>query len=715
MAWSEHLEALGQIDAGKRVGTALYIHKLLISSLPQAQREFLSSLPALAQVTLEHFNIIKVELRHNRISLLHYPDFWETGFPTLTDSWTIHLETSDTVHRQYDPEGNPPVLHRKELLIPDDHPNAPRFRELTEAAEEAGLFDDPSIIGHQHQWRRELAMRGLRVEGHALVASEGGCFDDMMAAQQELQEESSSEPGDEDEPEIHRHKTAITRRTLSTPMQALWRHGFLDGRYTVFDYGCGQGDDVRALTEAGLTVGAWDPYYRSDGERFEADVVNIGFVINVIEDQGERREALEKAFGLTRNVLAVATLIGGRSAYEKFRLFRDGVVTSIGTFQKYYTRTEFEEYVGDVLGREPVTIAPGVVFVFKTDEQEQEFLAQRQRQRHRVRARRPMPRTSRPRRIKKARSSTPRQSRPKKISRWEKHADLLDDFWQCCLELGRLPEAGEYMKEPQVRDKLGTPKRVLNHLLKTHGSEQLDAARVERMGDTSVYLALNFFERRRSFGELTTRLKRDVKSFWGSYKAAREEAQRLLFSIADPEVISEACQQAAVKDLGYLDGLHSLQLHSSLATELPPVLRVYLGCATKLYGEVEEVDLIKLHIQSGKVSLMLYDDFESSPVPDLIERVKINLRRQRIDFFEYGEEFPPQPLYLKSRFIYEGFDHYDEQVSFDAKLEGLDLFDFEDHGPPGEVFKGILERNRLRIEGFELLDADESSVCAEVD
>jgi DNA phosphorothioation-associated putative methyltransferase len=210
------------------------------------------------------------------------------------------------------------------------------------------------------------------------------------------------------------------------------------------------------------------------------------------------------------------------------------------------------------------------------------------------------------------------------------------------------------------------------------------------MDDTSVYLALGFFERRRSFGTHSPRVRRDIKAFWGSYKAAKEEAQRLLFSIADTEVIRQACLEASLQGLGYLDGEHSLTIHTSLANELPATLRVYLGCASKLYGEVEETDLIKLHIQSGKVSLMLYDDFEGKVLPLLIERVKINLRRQHIDFFEYGETFAPQPLYLKSRYLYAGFPHYRRQQGFDERIGQLDLFAHGEHGPTWEVLQGLL-------------------------
>jgi len=148
-------------------------------------------------------------------------------------------------------------------------------------------------------------------------------------------------------------------------MQALWRHGFLDGAHTIFDYGCGRGDDLRALQDRGLQANGWDPHFAADQVKTGADVVNLGFVLNVIEDVEERRAALAGAWALSRRVLAIGVLIGGRTMYERFRLFRDGVMTARGTFQKYYTPAELREYVERELGREPIAMAPGIVFVFR--------------------------------------------------------------------------------------------------------------------------------------------------------------------------------------------------------------------------------------------------------------------------------------------------------------------------------------------------------------
>ncbi|NTU60422.1 MAG: hypothetical protein HGA98_05130 [Deltaproteobacteria bacterium] len=57
---------------------------------------------------------------------------------------------------------------------------------------------------------------------------------------------------------------------------------------------------------------------------------------------------------------------------------------------------------------------------------------------------------------------------------------------------------------------------------------------------------------------------------------------------------------------------------------------------------------MKIHIRSGKLTLHRYDDFWGQALPKLRERIKIKMREQDIDFFEYGEEFPDQYLYLDS-------------------------------------------------------------------
>lgn len=67
-------------------------------------------------------------------------------------------------------------------------------------------------------------------------------------------------------------------------------------------------------------------------------------------------------------------MVGSQTEFERQRLFRDGVLTARGTFQKYYSQAELRAFLEDHLDREPVAIAPGMFFLFREDEDEQAFL-----------------------------------------------------------------------------------------------------------------------------------------------------------------------------------------------------------------------------------------------------------------------------------------------------------------------------------------------------
>lgn len=676
------------LTEGKRMPDGVYAHVDALAHLPAELREAVEAARALAKLDEGAFQVVKLGLRGWKLSLLSYPGFFEEAFPSLTASWAVDLDAGTVAYRAYAAGGNPPILHRKETMLPPGDARIAELSALTAEAERLGLFADTKSIGTRQPWEARLARLGVRIEGHRLVETPREVVTDVAAV--------GEEDGGTAASPVQRHRTALQRYSLSTPMQALFRHGYLDGRGTVFDYGCGRGDDVRILKQLGVDAAGWDPHFAAWNEKREADVVNLGFVINVIEELRERRQALTGAYALARKVLAVAALIGGRTAYEQHRLFRDGVLTTRGTFQKYFAQQELREYLEETLGREPVAVAPGIFFVFRDDQEEQRFLAARQTlARCLVR----LPKVDAPRPERPA-----RPAQAPRLSRWELHRDLLEEFWTRCLELGRLPKEDEYGRLAELRRGVGAPQTVLTRLRKERGEGSLDVAQRARMDDLLVYLSLNVFERRKSFRRLPESLQRDIAGFWGSYAAAQGEATKLLFSLGKTEVIHAACAEAAKAGSGYLDGDHSLQLHSSLVPRLPAVLRAYVGCAARLYGEVEAADLVKIHVQSGKLSLMTYDDFAGKPLPRLLERVKIDMRAQRVVFFDYEAEERVQLLYGKSQVMTPELDRYEDQVRFDAALAatGIDLAGF---GPDEEALAGELARRGLRVGGFQLVQA----------
>ncbi len=224
---------------------------------------------------------------------------------------------------------------------------------------------------------------------------------------------------------IARHRTAMVRHTLSQPMSLAVRHGIVRRGMTVFDYGCGQGDDLRALASAGVEAAGWDPHFAPEASRIEAQIVNLGFVLNVIEDPAERVVALKAAWALATRMLVVSVMIVGAVPVDGLRQFGDGYLTARGTFQKYFQQAELKAMLTQTTGVEPVALAPGIFALFRSPEDEQDFLLERRRGR---RASTTAYRTNRPARVSSA--------KPQLVDRI---ADAIDAIARFALQHGRLP------------------------------------------------------------------------------------------------------------------------------------------------------------------------------------------------------------------------------------------------------------------------------------
>lgn len=676
---------------GKKVLNHYYWHCSLTTSQDSMVRERVAQAEALANVQADKdYNVIKYPSNGQYVSLLSYTDFLDSSFPALAYSYRVDLLTGRVEKRNYHASFNPPILHRKELMLGADHPRQAEYRELTQTAEQLGLFDKPVTIGFQKNWETLIAASGFQLlNGHFVPI--GNQEDDSAAAF--AKEENAA---------VARHLTALSRNNLSAPMQCLARHGYLDGTLSVFDYGCGRGDDVRNLTANNINVSGWDPHYAPENSKHNADIVNLGFVINVIEDYQERIEALAGAYQLSQHLLVVSAMLVNQNAFKGLA-FNDGVLTQRGTFQKYFSQAELKGFLEDVLDREAIPVAPGIFYVFKNADAEQSFLLGRQRSNRNLLRLTARPTVERPAKISRS------------TQRHQLHQTLIEPLWQQTLVLGRLPEKNEIANPIALTEAFASVNKALRYLLEHADTALLEQARQNRINDLLTYFALQTFFRRSPYKKLQTTLQHDIKAFFGDYPQAISQAQAELFQLGKSERIAAACGQAAEQGLGNLDTEAALHVHSSQVNELPVPLRIYIGCATVLYGDIEQADLIKIHSQSGKLSLMRYDDFVGRPLPRLLERVKINLREQTFDLYQYGEDYEPTYLYLKSRFINEEFPYYAEQAYFDEQLQALGLFDFSGYGPKPKEFQETLANARWVIDGFHLVRSqtvpDIDSLC----
>ena len=398
-----------------------------------------------------------------------------------------------------------------------------------------------------------------------------------------------------------------------------------------------------------------------------------------------------------RGVLSVSAMLWSSTA-AKGRPFGDGYLTSINTFQKYFNQGELQNFIESVLDEQAIPVGPGVFFVFKDRYLEQQFLSGRQSD------------PSRAPRLLAARQILPRALRVTKTAKTRPEEDPArraeaDAIWSLALTLGRLPESHEYPRAAEAAALFGSWQRAIRAATRQTDHDLLQQAASARSDEIRAFFAMQAFGRRKPLRDLEPRLQRDVKAFFGSLGVAELEGRRLLHQCAEVAAIKAACERAASMGLGWLDTDHSLQLHTSLVPRLDPILRVYVGCATALYGDVSSADLVKIHIQSGKLTLIRFDDFVGKPLPRMLERVKVKLREQDLDYFEYGGQFPPPFLYFKSRYINEEFLGFPEQQEFDRQLEALDLPNAGSYGPSPADLPGWLNSRRREIAGMRLIPA----------
>jgi DNA phosphorothioation-associated putative methyltransferase len=612
-------EAVKALQVGKRLPTAVYFVRTIASTLPDTLRMSLTRAEGAARPD-PTWNLAKLHADEYAITFLSYPEFDADPHPALAEATKINLNTGTVIRTDYRSRPNPPILHRKETFLSQDDPRIGKFAALTKQEEEAGLYRDPTRIGLRLQWQTLLRRLGLRYCGHTLV---------------ELGGNGQSEHDVKDLPPIERHRTAIKRYDLSRPVKILLERGLLRKKDTFFDYGCGHGMDIEALSHLGYQASGWDPCFRPNAARTRASVVNLGYVLNVIEEPQERLTALGEAYSLAERLLLVSSMVVGQENSAHTRPYRDGYLTKTNTFQKFYLPGELEGLIEKVLDTEVITVGLGICVVFRDPNEAELFEANRNR-RHidwtEIGA--------------QLQFSKPAIRDRRSVGRYELHKELLDQFWRALLDLGRLPEPGEFDRLSEVRIALGGIKKALAFVIESNGKELWEMARKARSEDVLVYLAMTNFRRKFLRREIPPRIKNDIRSFFGDLNTAQAKARDLLFAAGDPDEIGLAVEGL---NYGFFDPNEmQFTFHRSLLERLPPILRVYVHCGAVRYGSPDEADLIKIHVRSGKLTFLHYDDFQRKKKPILLARIKINLRTRFVQVFDHSAE--AQQLEQKERF-----------------------------------------------------------------
>ncbi|WP_242541363.1 DNA phosphorothioation-associated putative methyltransferase, partial [Phormidium pseudopriestleyi] len=613
---------------GKKLPGALYVHVWALESLDPILRLY-------EAVTRHHFGqfdgatLIKFNLEKPIISYLFYPEFDTDPHPALQASLRVHLPEGRIRYRDYRQADNPPVLHRKETFVTPDYPLYELFSILTQEEEKLGLLNKSRGIGTRNGWLDCLTDAGVEIQGHTVIVTS---------------EYKTTNKPLKTTPKIERHRAAIVRNAISRPMRLGLEAGFFTEGTTFFDYGCGHGGDIKRIAEQGFPSSGWDPYYSPDTPATPADVVNLGYIINVIEDLEERRQALIKSWELTQKVLIVASLVlvddrnCGQVAYG------DGVITLRHTFQKYYEQEELKQYIESVLQVEAVPVALGIYFVFRDQQLAQLIQSYRFRSRTTV---------------------------PKLLKSFDEYREILTPLIEFASDRGRLPVPGELPQEPQILAEFGNLRRAFKVIMEFTHPEEWEAITEKRRKDLLTYIAVTNLLKRVQLSHLPLEIQNDIKALFPSYRTACIMADQLVFSLNNIKLVASSCKNSSV---GLLKP-NSFTVHVSALETLDPLLRIYEGVVSRAIGRMDEATLIKFSLKKPKISYLFYPNFDQEAHPLLHTRMDIDLIDLRVIYRDYDKDDNPPILHRKDACVTPEYPDYEKMVKLTHHEETRGLLD----------------------------------------
>jgi hypothetical protein len=535
----------------------------------------------------------------------------------------------------------------------------------------------------------------------------------------------------------------MTRSFLSRPVQQLLLDGLMDDGASLFDYGCGKGGDVRRLHELGHEAAGWDPAHAADEPKRRAQVVNLGYVINVIENVDERKEALQSAWQLTDEVLVVSGRLEWEVNGAPGKPFHDGWITNSGSFQKFYSQEELRSWIDRTLGEQSVAAAPGIFYVFRSEAAEQRLLARHARgetrnrlgiaeliyRRHHdlldalaiwIDQNRKVPNAGEIDRSQEfvdsfgsIRAAFAVLRRVTESARWigidtgsrrtsesvfEANLELLQPLIDFLTERGRLPHDTELEQLSLIEKKFGSARKAYSLIRRVTGSERWKDFEARSRRDFLVYLALSAFGGRPRFSELPPDLQHDARDLFGNYKEAIAQSDKLLFAVGNQEAVDVACRSATFGKLTP----EALYVHVEGLSQAPAILRIYTGCAETLTGRVNDTTILKMHRLKPQVSFLVYPDFDRVPHPKLQASIVSRIREQAVSYKDFTNRENPPILHRKESFVPQNYPGREKFERLTIQEEKVGLLNDPSIGTV-TGWNSVLEETGYELRGHRLI------------
>jgi len=470
--------------------------------------------------------------------------------------------------------------------------------------------------------------------------------------------------------QIHRHRTAIQRRRLSRPVQLLLDDGLLRPDVSFFDYGCGHAEDIEILARQGFSVAGWDPHFRPTAMRASAPIVNLGYVLNIIDDQTERRETLQQAWELAVDLLCVSVMIRDPGPCGSESTYADGVLTSWGTFQRYYQQREFHDYLASSLSVAPTMAGVGIAYVFKSPRFQDDYVRGR---------------------IKPGTSAAIREA---------ENMGLVARWLELYHELGRVPTRAEFPDLARVTRIFGNEAHLIDSVRAEISEESVRESAERRKTRTIVSVCRSMIRQNGAprLKDLLPEERDDVRIFFGNFDEISAQSRARLKELAELENVSRLMQESTVGKLLPDD----LYVHIDALAYLPEMLQVLVELALMILPKDVSYNLIKIARNSWHITFMEYEQFMDHPHPSLRGSMKVLLHKNQLQYRNYSKSDNPPILHRKELFLHPNHERYEEFSQLSRAEEDAGLLGRRDIGTRKQ-WEAVLAAGQWCIEGHSLI------------
>jgi len=140
----------------------------------------------------------------------------------------------------------------------------------------------------------------------------------------------------------------------------------------------------------------------------------------------------------------------------------------------------------------------------------------------------------------------------------------------------------------------------------------------------------------------------------------------------------------------------AIYIHPSYIDELPNVFKSKVYAASKIVGEVEGCNLIKISKKENKVSFMIYSNFDKDPHPPLAHSTLVDIEKESIKEMCFENRNNPPILHRKETFVGEDYPFYNKFRKLTIQEEKAGLLSRNNIGTKNQW------RDFLNDKGYEI-------------